>query len=157
MRRLLPCALPLLAACYTYARVDSGSLHPGMGVRLRLSSSAAERLEPLLGTTDARLLSGVLVDAGRDTLIVEVPTRTNAEIGGSVRTLNQRVGVARSALVEIEARSLDRVRTGLVVGTSAVLAGAVVLRSIKGQPGLDRTPGSGGGTDFRVLVLRIRP
>ena len=128
-----------------------------MGVRVRLSAAVAEPLEPLLGVSDARLLSGTLISAGPDTLIVEVPTRIQAAIGSTVQTLKQRVGVARGTMLEIEGRSLDRVRTGAMVGASAAAVGAVIFGAIKANPGKEGTPGTDGGTEFRLVFLRIRP
>ena len=143
--------------CYTYAPIEANALQPGTGVRMRLSAAAAEPLEPLLGVSDARLLSGTLISAGPDTLIVEVPTRIQATIGSTTRTLKQRVGVSRSTVLEIEVRTLDRVRTGAMIGASAAAVGAVIFGAIKANPGKEGSPGPGGGTDFRLLLLRIRP
>src|SRR5882724_6213372 len=106
MKRLALFAPALLAACYTYAPVQSSNLSPGTGVRARVSATAAERVAPLLGVSDARVLSG--------TLIVEVPTLAQAAIGTSGQTLNQRISITPGDLLEIESRVLDRKRTGLV-------------------------------------------
>ena len=130
---------------------------PGVDVRVRLSASAAEPLEPLLGTSDARLLSGTLISAGPDSLIVEVPTRIQAAIGNTMRTLKQRVSIPRAGLLEIERRQLDRVRTGAMVGGSLAALGAVVFGAVKANPGKGVTPGTGGGVDLKLVFLRIRP
>jgi hypothetical protein len=150
MRRpLLCCMLPLLAGCYTYARMEPAAIRAGTSVRARVSSAAAERLAPLLGTADTRLITGTLIDNGPDTLIVEVPAVMRAEVGGSMRTLHQRVSISRAELLEIETRQLDRFRTGAVAGSAAVVVGAVVIKAIRGDPGAERPPGGGGGGEFR--------
>lgn len=150
MKRLrLLSIFPALAACYTYAPIEPAAIPAGTSVRARVSSTAADRLAALLGTTDARLLTGTLIDNGPDTMIVEVPTVTRADVGSSVQTLHQRVAISRSELLEIETRQLDRLRTGALAGSAAVIVGAVVIKAIRGDPGTERPPGGGGGGEFR--------
>src|SRR4051812_11894607 len=63
MKRRAALLLPaLLAGCYTYAPGEAASVQPGIGVRARISPAAAARIEPLLGTSDARLLTGTVID-----------------------------------------------------------------------------------------------
>ena len=149
IRRSLLSILPLLAGCYTYARMEPAAIRAGTTVRARVSSAAAERLAPLLGTTDTRLITGTLIDNGPDTMIVEVPTVMRAEVGSSMRTLHQRVSISRAELLEIETRQLDRLRTGAVAGSAAIIVGVVVIKAIKGDPGTERPPGGGNGGEFR--------
>jgi hypothetical protein len=151
-------AFPLSAAllfsgCFAYLPVtEPGQLEPGLSVRARVSPAAGARIAPLLGATDARRLDGTLITQSTDTLIVEVPTvmTDTREFG---RTPSQRVSILRSELLEIEVRRLDRVRTAVVVGSAAIIAGTLLARSLKGEPGKEPLPG-GGGTD--AIVLRFR-
>ena len=154
MRRLLV-LVPLLAACYTHAPIDPNAVRPRTSIRARVNAATAEQLEPLLGVTSARLLNGVVVAASPDTLIVEVPTGVRAEIGSSVQTLNQRVAIARTSIVELETRRIDRRRTGLVVGSASIVAGALLYRAIRGEPGNGRQPDCCGPTEARIPFLRI--
>jgi hypothetical protein len=140
----------LLTGCYTYASVEPGAIRAGTSVRARVSATAADRLAPLLGTTDARRITGTVIDNGVDTIIVEVPTIARAEMGGSSgRPLHQRVSISRSELLEIETRTLDRFRTGALAGSAAIIVGAVVINAIKGDPGTEGPPGGGNGNEFR--------
>jgi hypothetical protein len=148
--------LPLLAACYTYAPVETGAVQPGMGVRARVSAAAGERIAPLLGTTDARLLNGTLISSACDTMIVEVPTVAHADEGSYARTLNQRVSIFRGDVLELESRKLDRFRTGALVTGAAVIVGAITVKSLKGQPGKENLPG-GTGTDALIPLFRWHP
>jgi hypothetical protein len=157
MRRTLLAGLPLLTGCYSYAAIEPAAARPGTGVRARVSAAAGERLAPLLGT-ETRLLSGTLIEARTDTLIVEVPTAVRTLVAGSsLQPLHQRVSIARGELFELETRQLDRLRTGLVAGAVAVVAGAVVIRAIRGEPGKDRGPGGDGGNEARIPLVRLRP
>jgi hypothetical protein len=149
-------SLPLFNACYTYAPIEPGSIQPGVGVRARVSGSAADRLAPLLGTSNPRLVSGRLVDTRADTIIVEVPTVMQASIGSSVETLHQRISISRSELVELETRRLDRFRTTAIAGGVAIVLGAVVLSALGDDPGYNGPPGPGGGGDARLPVWKVR-
>lgn len=139
----------LITACYTYARTEPAAIPAGTSVRARVSPAAAERLAVLLGTTEARFITGTVIDNGPDTMIVEVPAIMRAEVGSSVRALHQRVSISRGELLEIETRQLDRIRTGAVAGSAAIIVGAIVISAIRGEPGMERPPGGGNGGEFR--------
>jgi hypothetical protein len=129
------------AGCYTYTPIEAGELQPGDGLRARVSAAAGERIAPLLGTTSARLLSGTLIGDARDTLIVEVPTVVRVELGSTAQTLHQRVSIARGEILELEARKVDRFRTGALFGGAAALGGMLLVKSLRGDPASERLPG----------------
>lgn len=155
MRRLVFALLPVLAACYTYAPIEPSEVSPGMGLRARVSAAAGERIAPLLGSTQTRLLDGTVVEAGRDTMILEVPTTVRAEIGPSVQTLRQRVSLARGDVLEMESRKLDNFRTRLLVGGIAAIVVSTAVQSLKGEPGKDQLPG-GGSTEMLIPLFGRR-
>lgn len=142
MRRLLPFFL-VSTGCYSYAPMEASRLQAGESVRMRVTAGTAEHIQPLLGRTDARLLSGTVVSTGADTLIVEVPTTTRLAGSGTYQTLNQRVSIPRTGLIELESRSLNRTRTWIVTGAAAVIVGAIVLRATVEGPGTGGEPGGG--------------
>ena len=148
MRHLLFGALPLLASCYTYTPLKATELREGEDIRVRVNSTYAKELEPLLGLQDARVVAGALIKNLPDTLIVEVPTVVQADIGNATQTLRQRVSIPRSELVDLEMRTLDRVRTGTVVAVATVGIGVLIVKSLRKDPGVEGTPG-GGGPEFR--------
>ena len=155
--RLRPSVLLFLTtACYSYAPIDPAAVRPGTGVRVRVSGAGADRLAPLLGTGDARLLSGTLVDVRADTMIVQVPTVVQTAVGSSLETLHQRVSIPRSDLLELETRRLDRVRTGLVAGSAALVVGGAIFAATKGDRGSDQPPGNGGPGEARLPLLWVR-
>lgn len=147
--------VPFLAACYAHAPIEPTALKAGTSIRARVNAATAEQLEPLLGLSNARLLSGVIITTSPDTLIVEVPTTVRAEVGSSVQTLKQRVAIPRSSIFELETRRVDRFRTGLAVGSATLLAGALIVRGVFGGPGSDRPPGGGEPPEFRFPFTRI--
>jgi len=120
-------ALPFFAVavgCYTYTPVQPASVTPGAGVRARVSASAAERLAPLVGVNDARLLTGTFVGTDAAGFLVEVPTTSQVGTAGTLQSLAQRISIPRGDLLELETRTLDRTRTAIVVGGVAIIAGS---------------------------------
>ena len=150
-RALLALAL-LLGGCYTYRPLDAARVQPADKVRLRISAASAEQVGPLLGRTDARLLSGVVIAAGADTLIVQVPTTFQMSPG---QALHQRVSIPRSALFEVESRTLSRSRTALVTGAATVTVVAILLKARVIGPGKSGPPGGGGPPEFRFIIYRV--
>jgi hypothetical protein len=149
--------LPLLAGCYAYAPIEPATVRPGISVRARVSGAGADRIAPLLGTSNARLLSGRLVDTHADTLIVEVPTVMQASSAGLAEPLHQRVSIPRTDLLELETRRLDRFRTAAVVGSVAIVVGAIAVKALRNERGGSGTPPGGGGNEARIPLLRLRP
>jgi hypothetical protein len=147
--------LVLVSGCYAYAPIEPANVRPGTGVRARVSGAAADRIAPLLGTSNPRLLNGRLVDVQGDTMIVEVPTVLQASVGSSVETLHQRIAISRSELLELETRRLDRFRTAALAGAVAVVVGTVVITALDGEPG-SRGPPGGGGPEARLPAWRVR-
>ena len=155
MRRTVFLALPFVTACYTYAPIESSGLRPGTNIRARVSAATAEQIEPLLGVQDARLLRGVLIANGGDTLIVQVPTTVRTTVGSTMHTLQQRVSIPRAGILELEESRLDRTRTtAIAVAGVAAVAVAVAKIAVNGRRG--GPPGNGGGgPELRFpIVLR---
>lgn len=152
----LPALLPLLAACYTHAPIEPSAVRAQTSIRARVNPATAKELEPLLGVRDARLVTGIVIAASPDTLIVEVPASVRAEVGNSVQTLKQRVAIPRTSIFELETRTIDRLRTGLVIGSASIVVGALIFRAAVGGPGDGGPPGSGEISEFRFHLLRFR-
>ncbi len=128
MRRLtlaVPCLLLgiVLSGCFAYAPVALDTVQPGADVRVLVTPEQARALDELL-LREARMVDGRLLEVGAD-LLLEVPVASGLQ-GGAMQSLNQRVRLPRSEVLQVELRSLNRGRTGLVVG----VAGAVVLGSV---------------------------
>jgi hypothetical protein len=147
MRVLL--LVPLVTSCYTYVPLETSALAPGQSLRARISGAHADQIAPLLGRSDARLITGKVISAGADTLIIEVPTTERAAVGGGFQTLNQRVAVPRVSILELESRTLDRKRTTLATVAGVVALGAILVQTHVIDPGGSRMPGDGGGPEFK--------
>lgn len=153
MRHACVAGLTFVAGCYSYSPMEASRLQPGASVRMRINAETAQRIEPLLGRTDARLLAGTVITTGADTLIVEVPTTARLAGSGTYQTLHQRVSIPRTGLLEVESRTLNRTRTWIATGAGAVIVGAVILNATVERGGSQG--GDGGGPP--ELIPRIRP
>lgn len=157
MRPALLSVLPLLAGCYAYAPIEPAAVRPGTGVRVRVSAAGADRIAPLLGASDARRLSGRLVDTRADTMIVEVPSVRQTSLAGAMEPLHQRVSIPRSDLLELETRRLDRLRTTAVAGSAVIIVAVIAINALEKDHASGGTPPGGGGNEVRIPLLRVRP
>jgi hypothetical protein len=125
-------ALALFGGCYTYSTIDLASVTPGMEVRARVSAATAAQLGPSLGMSDARLLSGPIVQNDADGLTIKVPTAPMGTIGAQ-EGLFQQILINRSDLLELESRRIDRARTGVVIGAAFVGATVIAVTALHGR------------------------
>jgi hypothetical protein len=116
------------AGCYSYSVIDVAGAKPGMDVRARVSMATASQIGPSLGVSDARLISGAVVDNQRDGLTLRVPTVPAGTVGVQ-DALFQQILINRTDLLELESKQLDRTKTRWVVG-AAVVGAAVVAATI---------------------------
>lgn len=149
--RSTPCVvLALCSGCYSYAPIATEAVRPGTIVRARVSAVASDRLAAFRGASAGRELRGTLYAVSSDSLVMEIPSVPDISSPGSVRTLYQRVTVARDEVLEMETRALDGVRSGAVATVATIIIGTAVARAVRGRPGLDRAPGGGGPSEARV-------
>src|SRR5689334_11014577 len=144
-----------LCGCFRYAPIETQSAPEGSSVRARITPTAAQRIAPLLGTGESRVLTGALVTRNNGGLILEVPTAASTGMGSSLQTLYQRVSLAPGEVTELDIRTLDRTKTAIVVGGLAAAVGAAAIASLHSSPGIDRPP-TGGPSEHRIPMLRLR-
>jgi hypothetical protein len=113
-------------------------------VRVRLSQDAADRLTDE-GVTGTRLLDGVLLQNGGESLLLD----TDMTAGASRRTLRQRLSIPVGGITEIELKQLDRVKTGVAIGVGVAVVGTVIAAQLAGGFGGDEDPGPEPG-ELRV-------
>ena len=149
------CAAAILAAtaCHSYRPGALGDLSPGDQVRTLLTADQHEEFSDYLLGGD-RLLEGTVVEAGPQTLLVEVPVVTVAE-GIRVESYSQRLRIPGTGLADLEIRSLDRTRTwGLAGAVGAALGGLVwyQLSDRARRPGPDPVDPP---AEDRIVLIRI--
>jgi len=143
------------AACYRYVTTDAHQLQAGDEVRARLSQAQARELDPVL-LRDARTLGGTVLEPG-DPILLQVPVGARAA-GAPGPSLNQRILVPRSEMLEVELRSLDRTRTALVVGGAMGLGLGVVIHGLTREAGGDTRPVDPPPAEspvYRIPILRF--
>jgi hypothetical protein len=150
------CLLSLaLAACYRYVPADMSELGVGREVRLRLSDAESSRFNGILAP-GTRLIEGRVLEAGRDTLLVQVPVSSDVQ-GARVETLNQRLDLARSGIVAAELRQLDRTKTAILLVGGGGLGVALLVEGLRGAFRSGEDNNNDPGQDIVVPVfLRIR-
>jgi hypothetical protein len=136
--RFLPVACT--AACYSYHPIEPATAPAGIDVRARITGAAFDRVAPLLGTFDSRILVGNVVENANGALTLEVPNGAAPNISADVVQTHARVPLSPGDLVSLEQRTLSVPRTVLLTaGIAAVVAAAasMALRS-----GADPQPGN---------------
>ena len=78
-----------------------------------------DRVAPLLGSFDTRVLIGSVVENSAGTMLVEVPTGAMSNVVADVVQLHARIPLSAADMVSLEQRKLD-------VGRTTMLAGAIV-------------------------------
>jgi len=147
-------AAVLFAGCYTYSPIEVAAVTPGMEVRARVSAATAAQLAPSLGMSDARLLSGSVVDAQDEGLTLKVASVPAGTVGAQ-EGLFQQILITHAQLLELESKQIDRTRTRVAVAAGVVGAAAVAAAILRGH-------GSGESavveppSNFDLGILRIR-
>jgi hypothetical protein len=118
--------------CYTYEPVRLGDVPVGADVRARVSSGEAERLREVIGRED-RLIEGTVVEDGADELLLDVPVVSAVQRRGE--TLNQRLSLPASEILEVELRRLDQLRTGSVLAVALGAGIALLVSQLEGGRG----------------------
>ncbi|HKJ91553.1 MAG TPA: hypothetical protein VJ957_00225, partial [Longimicrobiales bacterium] len=112
-------------ACYRSVPVEMDQLAPGMRVRARLTREEASQLARALGS-ERWQLDGKVVRTDGTSIVLEVPS-ASVQRGMTVSNLHQWVTVPAAAVLQLETKRLDQVRTGLLIGGSALAVAALVV------------------------------
>jgi hypothetical protein len=128
----------MLPACYSYVPASFPDVAPAQTVRVRLAPAEAGRLSEYV-KTESRTMDGTFLEEGTDSVMLEVASFSELE-GTRVQTFRQRVNVARSGILDVELKALDRPKTYLVTGLAAALAVYVAIDKLAGHSGSDTQP-----------------
>ena len=129
----------LLAGCYSYARIEPGAAPAGLEVRARITGAASDRIAPMLGTFDTRVLEGSVVENNAGAMVLQVPTGAMSNVTTDLVQLQTRVPLTPGDFVSLERRRVDVTRTSLLAGAIAVGVGLGVHVALRagggGEPG----------------------
>jgi hypothetical protein len=154
MTRTFAFVLSLCAfGCYTFEPMALEEIRPQMEVRARLTPDQAAEFSDLFPGQD-RLLEGTVLEGDRNQLLLLVPVAT-ANRRGRLETLNQRLGIPHSGLVEVELKQIDRWRTGALSAAGAAVLGLIVYNSLSGGSSGTTPGGGGGGPQDSWIPIRI--
>ena len=116
--------LPVLTGCYTYAAIPPATAPVGTEVRARITGAASDRIAPIVGTFDNRILEGSVVENNAGAMLLQVPTGAMSNVTNDVVKLQTRVSLVPTDLVSLERRTIDVPRTTALAG--AIAAGIAV-------------------------------
>ena len=139
--------------CYTYVPVDVAAVTAGTDVRARVKASAAEQLGPSLGLSDARVLSGAVVDLTPEGMTLKVES-VRAGTLTAPEGLFQEILINRNDVLELESKRLDEGRTRLAVAAgvagAAALAATILRGRSSGESAVNEPP-----ANFTLLHFRV--
>lgn len=113
------CVMPLLVGCYSYTPIEPAAALAGSEVRARITGAASDRVAPLLGTFDTRVLVGTVVDNNAGSIVLQVPNGAIPNITTDVVRLQTRIPLAAADVVSLERRQMDVARTTIFAGAIA--------------------------------------
>jgi len=142
----------VVAGCSVYTPASVDEISPRSAIRARLDPDEAARLDSF---ARKRVIGGTLLEVRPDSILVLVDVHSELR-GNRVRTLQQRVQVARSGIVEVESRHLDRERTYLVIGLSVVGTAIFAANQIFGSENPGQPKGGSSPNEAHVPWLRFR-
>jgi len=155
-RSRLVAALSVLgmAGCYSYLPSSLVEVGPDQDVRARLAPEEAARLEDFV-RGDTRSLEGTIVEQGPDSVLLLVETHSELR-GVRVETLHQRLQVARSQILDLEVKRLDRGRTYLMTGAGVGAIAWLTVRGIFGNGGSSTEDPGTDPDETRIPFLSVR-
>jgi len=129
---LIAAALP---ACYSYVPASFPEVSPAQTVRVRLAPAEAGRLSEYV-KAESRTMDGTFLEEGADSVMMEVASFSELQ-GTRVQTFRQRVNIARSGILDVELKELNRPKTYLVTGLTAAVAVFIAVDKLAGNRGSD--------------------
>lgn len=152
--RLHAAALGLMAwtlsACYTYTAAPLTAPRVGERVRVRVSGTEADRLEPTLGQS-GRTIEGDLLEQADSIIALGVALPYQLDGSTMASRAQQRIVIPRTELQQLELRRLDKLRTSLLIGVG--VAGVVTIAASKGSSLFGGSGAGGSPNERRVPVI----
>lgn len=149
---------PLLVGCYSYAPIEAAAVPVGTEVRAVISGAASDRIAPIIGQFNQRVLTGKVDENNGGAMTLQVQTGAALNTGSAIAPLTQRVPLAPTDLIQLSTRRLDSKRTGLLIGAigaTVAIGSFVVIQS--GSTGSGGENGGGGGPPInRIPVIHFR-
>jgi hypothetical protein len=120
------------AGCFAYRAADPGTVRPGQEVRVTLTPAGAAEVTPQVGPR-VEVLDGRLI-APRDSALAVAVTQVTRGHSGEEFWTGDSVVVPVRGVSSLLVRQLDRNRTWLAVGATALAV--VIMRRVVEQAGV---------------------
>lgn len=148
---------PLIVGCYSYAPIEPSSAPVGSEVRMRISGAASDRIAPIIGQFNQRVLTGKIDENNGGAVTLEVQTGAAPNTNNTIVPLMQRVPFNKGDVMELESRRLSAGRTALLMGTIGVAVAGIAVAALHGKSQSDNNGNVDGGPPpiNRIPVIRF--
>lgn len=149
LRTLTPGVIGLwmvvLGGCYQYTPAPFETVSPEVHVRASLTSEKSLEVERTLGAFRSQVEGEVLERASdREAILLAVPRLQVGDQRTQSARLRQWLWIEERDVVRVEVRSLDRGKTGLVLGVATAAVGYLLHRALgAGSVDTDQPPTNG--------------
>lgn len=150
VRCLAAILLASLCGCYTYDPARMTDMRADMRVRARLTEDEVTRLGSAM-PDNGRVIEGQVLERTDGEMLLLVPIASDV-VGTRVETLHQRLRIPDSSITEIEARRLDRLKTGFAIGAGIAVAAGVTAAALAAGYRSDREGNGGTPPEMRFPV-----
>lgn len=136
---------PFVVGCYTYTPIEPAAAPVGTEVRATISGAASDRIAPIIGQFNQRVLTGTIDQNNGGSMTLQVQTGAAPNTGSIVVPLMQRVPLDRADVTQLETRHLSRQRTAVLAGVIGLGAGIVAYAALQHGGGASGETGGEGG------------
>ncbi|HEY4306373.1 MAG TPA: hypothetical protein VGM82_18000 [Gemmatimonadaceae bacterium] len=149
---------PLLVGCYSYTPIEPSAVPVGTEVRMHISGAASDRIAPIIGQFNQRVLTGKIDDNSAGNMTIQVQTGAALNNSETITPLTQRVPFTTGDIVQLETRRLSTGRTAVLIGVLGAAAAGIAIAALNSGGG---TAGDNNGTTTgpppinRIPVLRF--
>jgi hypothetical protein len=141
--------LSLSSGCFRYVRTDVGPVPQGENVRVRVTQEGMTELRDL---SSEPVVTGFVMSWGADEIMLRVPAQRGPQVAGE--TIGQDVRIPTRAIVELERRRVDGVRTALVAGLGFAAIGVAIVTIMGDAFGGDDLEPPGPDVQTRIPLGR---
>jgi hypothetical protein len=148
---------PFLVGCYSYTPIETSSAPVGTEVRAHISGAASDRIAPIIGSFNTRVLTGKIDENNAGNMTLEVQSGAVLNTGTAIAPLMQRVPLAQGDVTALEQRRLDVTKTSVFVGAIGAGVALAAYFALNAGGHSDPGPGDPGGPPInRIPVIRFR-
>jgi hypothetical protein len=142
-------AVGVLSGCYGYIPVDIEAVPPGAQVLVRVTRQGMVGVPELLDQT-GNALRGRVMSQTASLLVLRVPIAVQRR-GPASESIGQDINLAAGEIIDVELRTLSRVRTAVTVAAGVVAAASAIYSF--GKVSNEPEPPEGPEEGMRIPLL----